>query len=74
MDGGPENPTTKTVTAICALLPDDPEAAVSVVTVACAVAAITAGLDDESTVDGLRAALESMRGNGLGDIGRKGVH
>ncbi|WP_018012519.1 hypothetical protein [Sinorhizobium medicae] len=73
MDGKPENPT-KAVTAICALLPDDPEAAVSVVTVACAAAAITAGLDDESTVDGLRAALESMRGNGLGDIGRKGVH
>ncbi|PND22882.1 hypothetical protein CN934_03495 [Ensifer sp. MMN_5] len=73
MDGGPENPT-KTVTAICALLPDDPEAAVSVVTVACAAAAITAGLDDEATVDGLRAALVSMRGSGFVDIARKGVH
>ncbi|MDW9398650.1 hypothetical protein GOB45_17680 [Sinorhizobium meliloti] len=73
MDGEPENPT-KTVTAICALLPDDPEAAVNVVTVACAAAAITAGLDDESTVDGLRAALVSMRGNGFGDRARKGVH
>ncbi|MQV37522.1 hypothetical protein [Sinorhizobium meliloti] len=73
MDGEPENPT-KTVTAICALLPDDPEAAVSVVTVACAAAAITAGLDDEATVDGLRAALVSMRGNGFGDRARKGVH
>ncbi|WP_457812130.1 hypothetical protein [Sinorhizobium meliloti] len=73
MDGERENPT-KTVTAICELLPDDPETAVSVVTVACAAAAITAGLDDEATVDGLRAALVSMRGNGLGDIGQKGVH
>ena len=73
MDGEPENPT-KTVTAICALLPDDPESAVSVVTVACAAAAITAGLDDEATVDGLRAALESMRENGFADIARKGVH
>ncbi|MDE3789608.1 hypothetical protein I7G86_02980 [Sinorhizobium meliloti] len=73
MDGGPEN-STKTVTAICALLPDDPEAAVSVVTVACAAAAITAGLDDEATVDGLRAALVSMRRNGFVNIARKGVH
>ncbi|MHC2353796.1 hypothetical protein ACVMB3_003305 [Sinorhizobium meliloti] len=73
MDGKPENPT-KTVTAICALLPDDPEAAVSVVTVACAAAAITAGLDDETTVDGLRAALVSMRGNRFVDAARKGVH
>lgn len=73
MDGGPEN-STKTVTAICALLPDDPEAAVSVVTVACAAAAITAGLDDEATVDGLRAALVSMRGNGFVNIAHKGVH
>jgi hypothetical protein len=73
MDGKPENPT-KTVNAICALLPDDPESAVSVVTVACAAAAITAGLDDEATVDGLRAALETMRGAGFGDIARKGVH
>ncbi|MDX0443666.1 hypothetical protein GOD94_19055 [Sinorhizobium medicae] len=73
MHGKPKN-STMTVTAICALLPDDPEAAVSVVTVACAAAAITAGLDDEATVRGLRAALISMRGNGLGDIGRKGVH
>ncbi|MDX0028696.1 hypothetical protein FB009_12470 [Sinorhizobium medicae] len=73
MDGEPENPT-KTVTAICALLPDDPEMAVSVVTVACAAAAITAGLDDEATVDGLRAALVSMRGNDFVDTARKGVH
>ncbi|MDX0218580.1 hypothetical protein GOC40_11315 [Sinorhizobium meliloti] len=73
MDGGPKS-STKTVTAICALLPDDPEAAVSVVTVACAAAALTAGLDDEATVDGLRAALVSMRANGFVDITRKGVH
>ncbi|MDW9573410.1 hypothetical protein GOA73_08475 [Sinorhizobium meliloti] len=73
MDGAPKN-ATKTVTAICALLPDDPEAAVSVVTVACAAAAITAGLDDEATVDGLRAALVTMRGNGYVDAARKGVH
>lgn len=73
MHGKPKN-STMTVTAICALLPDDPEAAVSVVTVACAAAAITAGLDDEATVRGLRAALISMRGTGFGDIGRKGVH
>ncbi|MDW9773043.1 hypothetical protein GOA89_14895 [Sinorhizobium meliloti] len=73
MAGKPEN-STKTVTAICALLPDDPEAAVSVVTVACAAAAITAGLDDEATVDGLRAALVSMRGNGFVNTARKGVH
>ncbi|MDX0870354.1 hypothetical protein GOE00_27150 [Sinorhizobium medicae] len=73
MHGKPKN-STMTVTAICALLPDDPEAAVSVVTVACAAAAITAGLDDEATVRGLRAALISMRENGFGDIGREGVH
>lgn len=73
MDGVPKN-SRETVTAICELLPDDPEAAVSVATVACAAAAITAGLDDEATVDGLRAALESMRGTGFGEIASKGVH
>ncbi|RVL02469.1 hypothetical protein [Sinorhizobium meliloti] len=73
MHGKPKN-STKTVTAICALLPDDPKAAVSVVTVACAAAAITAGLDDEATVHGLRAALISMRENGFGDTARKGAH
>ncbi|RVG28034.1 hypothetical protein [Sinorhizobium meliloti] len=73
MDGEPMN-ATKTVSAICALMPDDPQAAVNLAMVACAALAIKAGLDDESTVDGLRAALVSMRGNGFAEIHRKGVH
>ena len=74
MNGEPPKSATETVTAICELLPDDPKSAVNMATVACAAVAITAGLDDEATVDGLRAALESMRGTGFGDLARRGVH
>lgn len=55
------------IAAMCLHLPDDPNAAVSLALVACATVVIRAGEEDDAALDGLRAALESLRDTGLGE-------
>lgn len=57
------------VMLICRLLPGGRQEASDAAMVICAMAAISAGLDDETAIGGLRAALESLRGTAFGDIG-----
>lgn len=56
----------ESVDAILALLPKQPGEAVGVSTATCAATCIDAGLDDEQAVQGLRAALSSLRKRGAG--------
>jgi hypothetical protein len=65
MTDGPKTDSER-IAAICLLFPDDPQHAVDLATVACAAAVLTAGVDEDAAVDGLRTALESMRDNGFG--------
>ncbi|CCE96172.1 hypothetical protein SFHH103_01675 [Sinorhizobium fredii HH103] len=62
------------VMLVLGLLPCDRREAADAAMVICAMAAISGGLDDETAICGLRAALESLRGCEFGAIGRAGVH
>lgn len=66
MSEGPET-NAERLAAICLLLPDDPDRALNLATVACAAAVLMAGVDDDTALHGLRAALDSMRDGGYGE-------
>jgi hypothetical protein len=66
MDDRPKS-NAEIVAAMCLHLPDHPAAAFNLALVACATVVIRAGESDEAAVDGLRAALGSLRETGLGE-------
>ncbi|OHV85934.1 hypothetical protein [Ensifer sp. LCM 4579] len=61
-DCKPTDPV-EAVMLICRMLPGNRQEASDAAMVICAMAAISAGLDDETAIGGLRAALESLRGS-----------